>query len=122
MTRPRGSKTPQPVRPPTLRELERERTLHGVKRLHTLYTPYYLSGERVEVTLKTGWRVHYGYGRQTGGKIVRFYVGRVESGGVPYYTMELTQSHHHGWHDVPEAHGVESIRGLGIFRDPPRGE
>jgi len=76
-------------------------------------TPYYNSGERVEVTWKPGLEDFTGYGCRTNGRKARFYVGR-STGWKPVYLQLLQRNSTGGAAILP--HAAESIRGLGTFR------
>lgn len=90
--------------------MERERDLSD---LDTRFTPYYESGERVEVTWKPGFEDYTGYGCRTDGKKARFYVGR-STGWKPIYLMILKRDSSGGPAILSSA--VENIRGLGTFK------
>lgn len=77
------------------------------------FTPYFESGERVEVVWKEGFEDWTGYGCRTEGKKARFYVGR-STGWKPIYLMIQRKDSTGGPAIFSE--GVESIRGLGIYR------
>lgn len=77
------------------------------------FTPYYESGERVEVTWKEGWEDYNGYGARTEGRKTRFYVGR-STGWKPIY-LEIYSRRSMGGGAICSA-GIESIRGLGIYK------
>jgi len=76
------------------------------------YTEFYERGERVEVELEEGWEMLVGYGCLTGGRKLRFWIGR-STGIRPIYLMILNRNSTGGC-CVPNS-GVKSIRGLGIF-------
>ena len=77
------------------------------------FTPYFLSGERIEVTYKPGYEDLTGYGARTNGRKARFYVGR-STGTKPIYLAILTRRSYGGAAILSKA--VASIRGLGIFK------
>jgi len=78
------------------------------------FTPFYNSGERVEVVWKEGWEDLSGrIGKRTQGRISRFYVGR-STGWKPIYLMILNKNSTCGM--AISSEGVESIRGTGIYR------
>lgn len=81
--------------------------------LDARFTPFYKSGERVEVTWKPGFEDYTGYGCRTDGLKARFYVGR-STGWKPVYLAILTKHSMGGCPILSSA--VESIRGLGIKR------
>ena len=82
--------------------------------LDSRFTPYHYSGERVEVTWKEGFGDYTGYGCRTEGKKARFYVGK-STGWKPIYLMILKKNSTGGGAILSCA--VESIRGLGIYRN-----
>jgi hypothetical protein len=76
------------------------------------FTQFYESGERVEVFWKNG----YGYGEMLYGNNrgrSRFYVGR-STGWLPVYLMLARRDSSGGM--AINSEGVESIRGLGVYR------
>lgn len=78
------------------------------------FTPYYESGEQVEVAYADGHEIAMGHtGCRTGGKRVRFYVGR-STGWKPIYLMILTTRSLGGMQIFSS--GIESIRGTGKYR------
>ena len=77
------------------------------------FTPFYDSGERVEVEWKDGFEDLSGYGGCTDGKKARFYVGR-STGRKPIY-LQIYRRDSLGGPAICSA-GVKSIRGLGIYR------
>jgi len=76
------------------------------------FTPYYESGERVEVVQKDGFEDYTGYGCRTNGKVLRFYVGK-STGWKPIYLMIFKRNSLGGGAILSCA--VESIRGLGTY-------
>jgi len=52
------------------------------------FTPFYISGQRIEVEWKDGYEDWSGYGSKSMGKKARFYVGR-STGWKPIYIMIL---------------------------------
>lgn len=81
--------------------------------LDARFTPFYESGERVEVTWKEGFEDLEGYGARTEGRKSRFYVGK-STGWKPIYLM-IHRRDSIGGGGICSA-GVDSIRGLGIYR------
>lgn len=77
------------------------------------FTPFYLSGQRVEVTWKPGMEDFTGYGARTDGKKARFYVGK-STGWKPIYLAILTRRSIGGAAILSSA--VESIRPLNTAR------
>lgn len=77
------------------------------------FTPYFDSGERVEVTWKKGFEDYSGYGNFTNGRKARFYVGR-STGWKPIYIALYRRDSMGGPAILSSA--VESIRGLSIFK------
>lgn len=90
--------------------MDREKDFSG---LDERFTPYYESGERVEVVWKEGYEDYTGYGIKHEGRVGRFYVGR-SSGWRPVYLSILRRDSIGGAAILSSA--VESIRGLGIYR------
>lgn len=82
-------------------------------KLDERFTPYYESGERVEVEWKEGYGDYTGYGARTDGKKARFYVGK-STGWRPIYLQIDNRRSMGGGALFSE--GVKSIRGLGIYR------
>ena len=82
-------------------------------KLDERFTPYYESGERVEVEWKEGFGDLTGYGARTNGMKARFYVGK-STGWVPIYLELLTRNSIGGAAILSSA--VKSIRGLGTYR------
>lgn len=77
------------------------------------FTPYWKSGERVEVVWKKGFEDYSGYGNLTNGRKARFYVGR-STGIKPIYIALLRRDSIGGAAILSSA--VESIRGLSVFK------
>jgi len=77
------------------------------------FTPFFESGERVEVTWKPGFEDYTGYGLRTDGRKSRFWVGR-STGRKPVYLMVLTKRSLGGGAICSSA--VESVCGTGVFR------
>jgi hypothetical protein len=77
------------------------------------FAPYFKSGERVEVVLEEGYGLNMGHGCRTGGRVVRFYVGK-STGWKPIYIMLLRRDSSGGMQILSEA--VQHIRGLGIYK------
>lgn len=76
------------------------------------FTPFYESGERVEVIWKDGYDLgEMLYGRNRGRS--RFYVGR-SSGWRPVYIM-LARRDSIGGMPISSSDNIESILGLGVF-------
>jgi len=94
--------------------MEREKDLSD---LDKRFTPYFDSGERVEVEWKEGYEDFTGYGCLTDGKKARFYVGR-STGWRPVYLQILRIDSTGGCAILSSA--VKSIRGLGIYRRDAR--
>jgi len=76
-------------------------------------TPYYESGERVEIEWLEGFEDFTGYGCRTEGKKARFYVGK-STGWKPVYLQILRRDSLGGAAVLSSA--IKSIRGLGIYR------
>lgn len=77
-------------------------------------TPYYESGERIEVVWKEGYEHFCGrVGTLSNGRLARFYVGR-STGWKPIYLMILNRNSIGGEAITSEA--IEEIRGLGVYR------
>ena len=73
------------------------------------FTPYYQSGQRVEVEWKDGFEDYTGYGCRTEGKKARFTVGK-STGWKPIYLQILHRDSTGGPAILSSA--VKSIRGL----------
>lgn len=83
------------------------------------FTPYYLTGERVEVILPEGYGGSVGYSCRPGKENVwRFYVGR-STGHRPTYIM-LLQRNSTGGSAISPTDPIVSIRGLGTYLDAAR--
>lgn len=76
------------------------------------FTPYYISGERVEVEWLDGYEMYIGYGCYTDGKKGRFYVGK-STGTKPVY-LQIQNKNSIGGIAI-SSYAVKSIKGLGIF-------
>ena len=81
--------------------------------LDNRFTPYYESGERVEVEWLPGLEDYTGYGNQSEGLKARFYVGK-STGWKPVYLQILRRDSYGGSAILSSA--VKSIRGLGIYK------
>jgi hypothetical protein len=68
-------------------------------RLDPIFTPYYQSGERVEVTWKPGFEDYGGYGSRTEGHKARFYVGK-STGWKPIYGHYILDTRLHSWYPI----------------------
>jgi len=77
------------------------------------FTPYYESGERVEVVWKEGFEDLSGYGCRTDGKKARFYVGK-STGWKPIY-LQILSTRSFGGQAILSC-AVESIRGLHTYK------
>ena len=77
------------------------------------FTPYFESGERVEVEWKEGFGDYSGYGAKTNGKKARFYVGK--STGIKPIYLEIFNKNSMGGQAILSV-AVKSIRGLGIYK------
>lgn len=81
--------------------------------LVAVLTPYYVSGERIEVT----YTEDMGDSRMNDGRSERFYVGK-STGWKPIYLKIKTRTSSGG---LPfgdyEAERIERIVGLGVYRD-----
>lgn len=77
------------------------------------FTPYYESGQRVEVTWKPGHGDLTGYGARTNGRKARFYVGK-STGWKPIYLMILRRDSLGGAAILSDI--VETIRPLSTRR------
>ena len=77
------------------------------------FTPYYQSGERVEVEWKDGFEDFTGYGCRTDGMKARFYVGK-STGWKPIYLQILRRNSYGGVAILSSA--VKSIKGLGLYK------
>ena len=77
------------------------------------FTPYYQSGERVEVEWKDGFEDFTGYGCRTDGMKARFYVGK-STGWKPIYLQILRRNSCGGVAILSSA--VKSIKGLGLYK------
>lgn len=86
---------------------------YDTSELDARLTPFYQSGERVEVVWKPGWEDITGYGARTDGRKARFYVGK-STGWKPIYLMLMTRASRGG--GAVSSKGIESVRGLGIYR------
>ena len=78
------------------------------------FDSFYESGERVEVVWKDGYEDFMGYGARTNGKKARFYVGK-STGWKPIY-LQILRKDSHGGVGILSC-GIESIRGLGVFKN-----
>lgn len=78
------------------------------------FTPFYESGERIEVEWREGFEDLTGYGFRTDGMKARFYVGR-STGWKPVYLTILNRNSSGGGAILSSA--VKSIRGLGTFKN-----
>ena len=87
--------------------------LRDLSDLDERFTPYYNSGERVEVVNKEGFEDLGGYGARTDGKKARFYVG-ISTGWKPIY-IQIYRRDSMGGQSILSC-AVESVRGLGIYR------
>lgn len=76
------------------------------------FTPFYESGERIEVEWEEGYELNMGYTRENG-RFSRFYVGR-STGWRPIYLMILRRDSTGGEGILSSA--VRSVRGVGIYR------
>lgn len=77
------------------------------------FTPFYESGERVEVEYEDGYEDYSGYGARTDGKKQRFYVGK-STGWKPVYLQIYARNSAGG--QAVFSHGIKSIKGLGIYK------
>jgi len=83
------------------------------KDLDKRFTPFYESGERVEVVYKKGYENFIGYGCRTNGLVQRFYVGR--STGIKPIYLAIQNRKSSGGAGLMSA-GIVSIKGLGIYK------
>ena len=81
------------------------------------FTPFYNSGERVEVEWLEGYEDYTGYGARTDGKKARFYVGK-STGVKPVYLEIFNRNSVGGMAILSSA--VKSIRGLGTYKENVR--
>ena len=85
----------------------------NTKNIDSRFTPFYESGERVEVTWKKGYEDYSGYGSRTEGTKARFYVGK--STGIEPIYLQIHSIRSYGGQAILSS-AVESIRGLGIYK------
>ena len=81
------------------------------------FTPFYNSGERVEVEWLEGYEDYTGYGARTDGKKARFYVGK-STGVKPVYLEIFNRNSVGGMAILSSA--VKAIRGLGTYKENVR--